>query len=148
MVKVGKHDAYLATPPEGKAHKDTAVLVVTDILGIWQNAQLVADQFAANGYLALIPDLFNGDAVPLNKFGKMDVMKWLVEGSDGKNPHTKDYVDPIVVEAIKALKEQYGAKKIGAAGYCFGGKVRREKSSASTRFPFFFRFYSLKSPTL
>jgi dienelactone hydrolase len=88
----------------------------------------MADQFAANGYLTLLPDLFNGDAIPLNSFGKIDVMAWLNHGSDGKNPHTKEYVDPIVEEAIKALKEQYGIKKIGAVGYCFGAKVRTQST--------------------
>ncbi|KAB5566745.1 Alpha/Beta hydrolase protein [Coniochaeta sp. 2T2.1] len=122
-VKVGQHEAYLATPPEGKAHKDTAILYLPDVLGIWQNAQLIADQFAANGYLTLVPDLFNGDPIPVNGLGGMDIMTWLKEGSDGKHPHTKEVVDPIVVEAIKVLKEEYGVKKIGAVGYCFGGKV-------------------------
>lgn len=83
----------------------------------------MADQFAANGYLTLIIDLFNGDPIPVNGLGGKDLMQWLNEGSDGKNPHTKEYVDPIVELAIKHLKEQYGIKKLGAVGYCFGAKV-------------------------
>ncbi|KAJ9144102.1 Alpha/beta-hydrolase [Pleurostoma richardsiae] len=121
-VKVGQYDAYLATPPADKAHKDVALLYIPDVIGIWQNSQLMADQFAANGYLTLIPDVFNGDALSLNRPEGFDIMKWLTQGSDGQNPHTKEYVDPIVVQAIKALKEEYGAKKVGALGYCFGGK--------------------------
>lgn len=45
-----------------------------------------------------------------------DIMKWLTQGSDGKNPHTKEAVDPIVEAGIQELKRQ-GAKKIGAVGY-------------------------------
>jgi dienelactone hydrolase len=93
------------------------------VIGIWQNAQLIADQYAANGYTTLIVDLFNGDAIPVNKMGKIDIMKWLNEGFDGKNPHTKEYIDPIVVAALKHMKEEMGVKKIGAVGYCFGAKV-------------------------
>lgn len=93
------------------------------MLGIWQNAQLIADQYAANGYLTLIPDLFNGDQIAVNELGKVDIMKRLTEGSDGKNPHTKEYIDPIVEDSIRYLKEEYGIKKLGAAGYCFGAKV-------------------------
>jgi dienelactone hydrolase len=126
MIKIdGKIDAYLATPPAGKEHKDTAILYLPDVLGIWQNAQLMTDQFAANGYTTVLVDLFNGDQLEANQMGKIDIMKWLTEGSDGKNPHTMDAVDPIVEKAIKYLKEELGAKKIGSVGYCFGAKVCR-----------------------
>ena len=120
----GKHDAYLATPPEDKAHKDVALLYIPDVIGIWQNSQLMADQFAANGYLTIIIDVFNGDPISLNRDEGFDFMKWLNEGSTGDNPHTKEAVDPIIVDAIKALQDEYGAKKIGALGYCFGAKVK------------------------
>jgi dienelactone hydrolase len=41
------------------------------------NAQLIADQFAANGYLVVMPDLFGGDPIPLNRPDGFDLMKWL-----------------------------------------------------------------------
>jgi len=84
----------------------------------------MADQFAANGYLTMIIDLYNGDPVALNTVAAdFDLMKWLEGGSNGKNPHTAEAVDPIVVAAITSLKEEYGIKKIGSVGYCFGAKV-------------------------
>jgi dienelactone hydrolase len=137
MVKIASNiDAYLATPSGDNAHKDKAILYLPDILGIWQNAQLIADQYAANGYTTLLVDLFNGDPVPVNEFGKIDVMKWLAEGSDGKNPHTKEVVDGIVEAAIKHMKEEMGIKKIGAVGYCFGAKyvVRHYKDGIDVGF--------------
>ncbi|KAK3935079.1 dienelactone hydrolase [Diplogelasinospora grovesii] len=129
-VKVGKWDAYLATPPADKEHKGVGLLYIPDVIGIWQNSQLMADQFAANGYLTLIIDVFNGDPISLNKPDDFDFMAWLTKGTNGDNPHTKEHVDPIVLEAIKALKEEYGIKKIGALGYCFGAKyvVRHYKN--------------------
>lgn len=81
----------------------------------------MADQYAANGYYTIIPDLFNGDPVSLNRPEGFDIMKWLTGGSDGKNPHTFGAVDPIVAKSIEYLKEK-GFKKIGSAGYCFGAK--------------------------
>ncbi|KAM7189918.1 Dienelactone hydrolase [Naviculisporaceae sp. PSN 640] len=122
-IKVaGKYDAYVATPPEGKAHKDVGLLYIPDVIGLWQNSYLMADQLANSGYLTLIIDVFNGDALQLNRPDGFDFMAWLTKGSDGNNPHTKEYVDPIVLEAIKTLKEEYGVKKLGALGYCFGAK--------------------------
>lgn len=121
-VRVGKLDAYVATPAADKEHKETAILFIPDVIGIWQNSQLMADQFAANGYLTLLMDPWNGDSIPLNRPDGFDLQKWLSGGSDGKNPHTPEGVDPIVEAAIKTLKEEYGIKKIGAVGYCLGAK--------------------------
>ncbi|KAI0201610.1 dienelactone hydrolase [Astrocystis sublimbata] len=124
-IKVGKHDAYLATPDPSNAHKDTAILYLVDAFGIWANSKLMADQFAANGYLCLIVDLFNGDPAPTGPQGMpegFDIMKWLNHGSTGDNPHTAEYVDVIVLDAIKWLQTEKGVKKLGSVGYCFGAK--------------------------
>ncbi|KAH7378976.1 dienelactone hydrolase [Cadophora sp. MPI-SDFR-AT-0126] len=120
----GKYDAYLATPPPEKTHKDAAILYLPDIIGVWQNSKLLADEFAANGYLTLLIDTFNGDPVPLQKAHDpaYNIFEWLAHGSNGRNPHTEEAVDPIVEDAIKALKEDYGITKIGSVGYCFGAK--------------------------
>lgn len=113
----------MAKAPESKARAGAGILYIPDVIGIWQNSKLMADSFAASGYTTLIIDPFNGDPVPLNNKGPFDFMKWLNEGSDGKNPHTTAQVDPIVVAGIKALRE-LGVDKIAAVGYCFGAKVR------------------------
>lgn len=84
----------------------------------------MADQYAANGYLCVVVDLFNGDALPLNFPATFDIMSWLIKGSTGDNPHTSEAVDPIVAAAIKWLKTEKGITKLGALGYCFGAKVR------------------------
>ncbi|KAL4916106.1 dienelactone hydrolase [Aspergillus aurantiobrunneus] len=121
-IKIGPYDAYLATPDPSNAHRDAAILYLPDVIGIWQNSKLMADQYAANGYLCLIIDLFNGDALPLNFPAGFDLMSWLANGSTGDNPHTKEAVDPIVVQAIDWLRSEKGITKLGAVGYCFGAK--------------------------
>ncbi|KAI1437082.1 dienelactone hydrolase [Xylaria sp. CBS 124048] len=135
-VKIGKHTGYLATPDPAKAHKDTAILYLPDVIGIWQNSKLMADQFAANGYLTLIIDLFNGDPVSLNPPEGFDIFAWLAKGTNGDNPHTKEQVDPIVIDAIKWLQTEKGVKKLGAVGYCFGAKyvARHYNSGISVGF--------------
>ncbi|KAH6843462.1 dienelactone hydrolase [Chaetomium sp. MPI-CAGE-AT-0009] len=127
----GKHDAYLASPPADKAHQGAGILLIPDVIGIWQNSKLIADQFAANGYLTLLLDVYNGDALSLtNRPAGFNLMDWIAKGSDGNNPHTAEAIDPIVLDAIKALKEEYGIQKIGGVGYCFGAKyvIRHYKS--------------------
>lgn len=116
--KLGDIEAYAAEPTGKTVHKETAILFLPDVIGIWQNSQLMADQYAANGYYTLIPDLFNGDSLSLNRPEDFDFVAWLTKGSTGDNPHTFDHVDPIVQKSIDYLKQQ-GYKKIGAVGYCF-----------------------------
>jgi dienelactone hydrolase len=112
----------LATPPAGKARDGQGILFVPDVIGIWQNSKLLADNFAAQGYTVLLPDIFNGDALKLNRTGDFDFAAWITKGSTGDNPHTPPAIDPIIVNAIKTLKD-LGIKRIGAVGYCFGAKV-------------------------
>ncbi|RKL15158.1 hypothetical protein BFJ68_g5796 [Fusarium oxysporum] len=114
MIKLDSGlDAYIATAPADKAHKGTGIVYIADIFGIWTNSKLMADQFAANGYTTIIPDIFNGDVMPLPMPEGLDIMSWITKGAKGDNPHTPAQIDPIIAESIKTLKEQ-GATKIGA----------------------------------
>ncbi|EXJ67518.1 uncharacterized protein A1O5_09531 [Cladophialophora psammophila CBS 110553] len=121
-TKVGGIDAYIAKPSAGKTHSQVAILYLSDILGIPHNAKLIADQIAANGYLTLMPDLFNSDQLPPNVTEDFDFVTWIREGTGGKNPHTTKEVDPIVRQCVDYLHNEHGVQKIGAFGYCFGAK--------------------------
>jgi dienelactone hydrolase len=136
MIKIaGKYDAYLATPH--KQRKDVGILYIPDVLGIYQNSQLIADQLAANGYLTVIPDLFNGDQLELNIFegdqvdrsidpaypNDFDILDWIQNGRNNAGAHTNEVVDPIIVDAVRYMREELGVKMLGAVGYCFGAKV-------------------------
>lgn len=109
-----RYDGYVAEASGKHIHEDTAILLIPDVIGIWKNSQLIADQFAANGYYTLLLDEFDGDALPLNRPPGFDFMAWR-----SNNPPEK--IDPIVEAGVKFLKEK-GIKKIGAVGYCFGAK--------------------------
>lgn len=78
----------------------------------------MADQLAANGYFTVIPDIWKGDNVPLswpNTDESFNLGQWM-----GK--HGVETVLPIAEEAIKALREEQGVKKLGGVGYCLGAK--------------------------
>ncbi|KAK4500884.1 hypothetical protein PRZ48_009076 [Zasmidium cellare] len=102
---------------------DTAILLLTDILGHkFNNLQLIADQFAENGYFVVMPDLFEGDPVALNSMHDYEAIgKWFRSGGPSGG-HTTVQVDPIVEAVIKGMRSQYNVKKIGSVGYCFGAK--------------------------
>jgi hypothetical protein len=77
----------------------------------------IADQYAANGYFVAIPDLFDGNVVPMNPPADFDVGKWIREVM----PHPPT-VDPKIEKVIKHLRGELGVKKLGGVGHCFGGK--------------------------
>ncbi|KAI1491572.1 dienelactone hydrolase [Biscogniauxia mediterranea] len=104
---------YYAVPPGGS--KEHAILILTDVMGHkFINNQLLADNFAANGYFVVMPDLFQGDAVSLNRPDDFDVDAWL------KN-HLPKHIDPVISTILQEMS-RIGCKKIGAAGYCLGGR--------------------------
>lgn len=122
--KIGNYDAYLATPKDNNNHQGTGILYLSDVFGIWTNSQLMADQYAANGYTTLIIDILNGDGLTEIPGHNFDWMKWLMGGfRDDSTPHTNEYVDPAVEEAIKYMRNELNITAIGAVGYCFGAKV-------------------------
>lgn len=67
-----------------------------------------------------MPDLFHGDPIPLNRPADFDLQKWL-RGPPGPG-HLPPRVDPVVAAVIAELRSTYAITRLGAVGYCFGGK--------------------------
>jgi dienelactone hydrolase len=129
----GNISGYLA---KASSPTSAAVIIFPDVFGIWQNTKLLADEFAARGYTALIPDLFNGDQLDISTdLSKFDIMGWFGKGSSGDNPHGPEQVDVPSSAAVKYLKG-LGYKRIGGAGYCIGAKyvVRHMKDEINVGF--------------
>jgi hypothetical protein len=108
--------AYFAYPKTANPKK--AIILITDVFGIVSNSQLLADDFARNGYLAVIPEILNNDAINFGDWGtsKVNLQTWLAK-------HGPETVEPVVEATIKHLREELGVEKIGTVGYCFGGRV-------------------------
>jgi len=114
LRKIGDIETYFSYPKDRSTQN--AILIITDVIGHkFLNVQLIADQFAANGYFVVIPDLFNGDPVLLNPPEGFNLMGWL-------QGHLPPSVDPIVAATLKEMRGPLGCKRIGGVGYCFGGK--------------------------
>jgi dienelactone hydrolase len=67
---------------------------------------------AKAGYFVVMPDMFNGDAIPMDGLTdpNFNMSAWRAR-------HTTDLVDAIVNSTINSMRSEFGAKSIGAAGY-------------------------------
>jgi dienelactone hydrolase len=65
-----------------------------------------------------MPDLFSNDPAPLDAFSgtsDFDIGRWF-------QTHGPETVQPVVEKVKSSLLGELGVKKLGAVGYCFGGK--------------------------
>src|SRR5262249_42709789 len=111
---------YVAHPKD--AGKYPGVLVFQEIFGVNHPIRSVADRVAAEGYVALAPELFHRTA-PGIELGYDDAglqrgigLMTQVNASEGRAD---------VSATIEALgrRADVGGRGVGAMGFCFGGHV-------------------------
>ncbi|KAH0641181.1 hypothetical protein KY285_037767 [Solanum tuberosum] len=105
----------LKTYVSGSSNSKHAILLISDVYGYEApNLRKLADKVAAGGYYVMVPDFLYGD--PYNPENTEKPIKvWLQShGTD------KGFED--AKQVIAALKDK-GISAIGAAGFCWGGKV-------------------------
>ncbi|PNS20032.1 Protein AIM2 [Sphaceloma murrayae] len=100
----------------GPADSETGVLFLTDIFGIdFINSQKVADSFGAQGYYTVMPDLFRGDPVPVDRPPTFNLTEWQSRNQPAN-------IDPVIELTLNEIRSNTDIKRIGVVGYCFGGK--------------------------
>lgn len=113
----GPMGLYEATPV-GDAVPERAVIVIQEAFGVNEHIQSVADRFAAEGYVAVAPELFHragGGTAPYDDFSKVLP---LFAGLDD----TALLVD--VDATIEHLRGKgFDPAQIGIVGFCMGGRV-------------------------
>ena len=105
-------DAWLAEPegaPKG------GIVVIQEIFGVNQHIREVADGFAADGYLAIAPAVFDRAERGVELGYDEQGIQTGAGIARGKLDIAKTMLD--VQAAIEAAK----AGKVGVVGYCFGG---------------------------
>jgi carboxymethylenebutenolidase len=102
--------AYLAEP-SGKARG--GIVVIQEIFGVTRHIRDVADQYAAAGYLAVAPALF--DRV------ERDVDVPYTDSAKGVAYKTATNIDQVMLDIQAAVSEVKIAGPVGVVGYCWGG---------------------------
>jgi len=115
----GSFSGYLATPKSGKG---PGILVIQEIFGVNTVMRDIADGFAAQGYAALCPDLFWRQE-PGIQITDQTKEEWarafqLYQGFDEAKG-----VDDLKATLAHLRKLPACTGKVGAVGYCLGGKL-------------------------
>jgi carboxymethylenebutenolidase len=106
--------AYRADPA-GKPRG--AIVVIQEIFGVNSHIKQVADGYAADGYVAIAPALF--DRVQRN----VDLGYTPEDIAKGREIRAKVSNDMAVKDAAAAVKVASSAGKVGIVGYCWGGFI-------------------------
>ena len=100
--------AYVATPAGGVKNAP-AIVVVQEWWGLTDWVKGVADRFAAQGYVAIAPDLYRG---------KVATTPELAHELSRGLPQDRAIRD---IRSAEAYVEALGVKKTGVIGFCMGG---------------------------
>ncbi|KAI0855556.1 Alpha/Beta hydrolase protein [Xylaria cubensis] len=142
--KLGGIDVYLTKPESYPSNPSKLLLLLTGGTGLKStNNQIQADRFASEGYVVVMPDLFDGDPAPNSaalpesetlatslletfKLKAAETAKsflldmWMAR-------HTEEKILPILEKVIHACEGEF-ADAVGngggiyAVGYCIGGR--------------------------
>jgi carboxymethylenebutenolidase len=103
----GTANGYLATPEAGTG---VPLVVIQEWWGLVPHIQDVCDRFAAEGFLALAPDLYRGESTTEpDEAGKLMMALNMAEAA-------KDLSGAVDEVSVRA-----GGDRVGITGFCMGG---------------------------
>lgn len=115
----GDFSAYVARP---KAEKAPAVIVIQEIFGVNQVMRDITDGLAAQGYLAICPDLFWRIEPDIDITDQSEA-EWK-RAFELFNAFDTDLGVKDIQATIRAARADRQANgKVGAVGFCLGGKL-------------------------
>ena len=108
--------AYLARPGAGTPTRG-GLVVVQEVFGVTGHIERVAEQYAAQGYLAIAPALFDrqqrGVNLPYDDAGVKTGLEFAQKAD----------VDGLLSDLGAAMDAVSHAGAVGMVGYCWGGRV-------------------------
>ena len=113
----GTFGAYLSLPRGGKG---PGIVLLQEIFGVNQHIRNVADQYAADGYVVIAPDLFWRAEARIELAYDEAGWKRAVELMNGLD---FDKAQTDIAATVQALRAHEGTagQKIASVGYCMGG---------------------------
>ena len=114
----GRFDAYVAEPA---GTPTAAIVVIQEVFGVNAGIRSKCDALAANGYLAIAPDLFwrLEPGIELDP----DVPEQMQRGLDLFGKFDQDLGIADIEATIRTARAKVGGGKVGAVGYCLGGRL-------------------------
>lgn len=111
-------NAYCAQPA---GTPRAAIVVIQEIFGVNQGIKKRCDRWAANGYLAIAPDLFwrIQPGVDLDP----DVPEQFQQALELMGKFDQDQGVADIEATIRAARARLGGGKVGVVGYCLGGRL-------------------------
>lgn len=106
--------AYRADPP---AQPRGGLIVVQEIFGVNSHIRAVCDGFAADGYAALAPALFDRSE------RNVDLGYAPEEVARGRELKARAHTDAALLDVAAAREAAASAGRVGIVGYCWGGYV-------------------------
>jgi carboxymethylenebutenolidase len=113
----GKMDAYVAQPKDGGSYP--GVVVIQEAFGVNDHIKKVTERIAAEGYVAIAPDIYHREAERVISYAEMPkAIAALQRVVDSKAMED-------VGAAIAHLKSQGNIKpgSLGVTGFCMGGRL-------------------------
>lgn len=138
--------AYLSLPPSGHG---PAVVVIQEWWGLVGHIKDVADRLAAEGFVALAPDLYHGESASEPNEAKKLAMAMDRHRAIREITYAADYL---------RARNEVEPKEVGVMGWCMGGALALSAAANSNAFDAVVCFYGrpleagdaakLRTPTL
>jgi carboxymethylenebutenolidase len=94
-----------------------AIVVIQEIFGVNSHIRDVADKFAADGYVAVAPALFDRIRPGIELGYTPETVK------EGRELRSKLAIDDVLADVQTAIDSVKSVGKVGIVGYCWGGYV-------------------------
>lgn len=162
MIELESGEAFPAYVAEPQGEPRGGLIVIHEIWGLADHIKDVADRFAAEGYLAIAPDLLSHVGVDAHLGQELrDIMFSQDERvrSEGQPrlreatsamyaPEFAAWAVPALTATVDFLAEQPGIDgRIGVVGFCFGGSYSFTLATADDRVRAAVPFYGTPPPT-
>jgi len=105
---VGPAAGYLVRPGQGRP----GLIVLQEWWGLVPHIKEVASRFAAQGYVAMAPDLYHGKSTL-----EAEEASHLMEGLDWNRALDE------IAGAVRHLRDSEGCDRVGVTGFCMGGAL-------------------------